>query len=246
MRLLAVATLCVALTLSGTVYAADAQTLKSDKDKISYGLGMDIGSNLKKQGIEIDPEVLTNGLTDSYRGGKTALTEEEAQRTIKTFRQQMAAQQQEMRKKLAEKNRREGEKFLAENARKEGVKTLPSGLQYKVLKPGAGKSPKVADGVTVTFKGYMPNGTEIESVYEGEEQLVGNPATFQVAMAIAGWKEALLLMKVGAKWQLVVPPNLAYGERGAGRDIGPEATLIYELELLSIEEWPPGPRRPKR
>jgi FKBP-type peptidyl-prolyl cis-trans isomerase len=236
MRQLPVAALCVALTFSGMVYAADAQNLQSDKDKVSYGIGMDIGSNLKKQQIEIDPEVLSRGLKDSYRGGKTVLTEEEAQRTIKTFQQQMAVKQQEMRKKLAEKNRREGEKFLAENARKEGVTTLPSGLQYKVLKAGTGKSPKENDSVTMKVKGSLLDGTTIESVYEGEEWMPGDPESFEVSTAIAAWKEALPLMKEGAKWQLVVPPNLAYGERGDGRNIGPEATLIYELELLSIEE----------
>ncbi|HEX7523419.1 MAG TPA: FKBP-type peptidyl-prolyl cis-trans isomerase [Candidatus Deferrimicrobium sp.] len=236
MRQLAAAVLCVALTLSSSVYAADAQTLKSDRDKVGYSIGMDIGSNLKNQQIEIDPEALSIGLKDSYRGGKTALTEEEAQRTIKTFQQQMAVKQQEMRKKLAEKNRLEGEKFLAENARKEGVKTLPSGLQYKVLKPGTGKSPKAIDSVKVNVKGNLLDGTVIESIYEGEEWMPGDPVSFEVSTAIAGWKEALPLMKEGAKWQLVVPPNLAYGERGDGRNIGPEATLIYELELLSIEK----------
>lgn len=236
MRQLAAAVLCVALTLSGTAHAADAQNLTRDKDKISYSIGMDIGSNLKKQQIEIDPEVLSRGLKDSYRGGKTSLTEEEAQRTIKTFQQQMAVKQQEMRKKLAEKNRRDGEKFLAENTKKEGVTTLPSGLQYKVLKPGTGKSPGADNSVTLNVKGNLLDGTKIESVYEGEEWKPGDPVSFEVSTAFAGWKEALPLMKVGAKWQLVVPPNLAYGERGDGRNIGPEATLIYELELLSIEE----------
>ena len=224
------------LTLSGAVYAADMQTPKSDRETISYSIGMDIGSSLKRQEIEIDPEVLSRGLKDSYQGGKTALTEEEAQGTIKTFQQQMVVKQQEMRKKIAEKNQLEGEKFLAENARKEGVKTLPSGLQYKVLTPGNGKSPKENDSVTMKVKGTLLDGTTIDSVYEGEEWMPGDPVSFEVTTAIAGWKEALLLMKVGAKWQLVVPPNLAYGERGDGREIGPEATLIYELELLSIEE----------
>ena len=236
MRQFAVVVLCVALVLSSSVYAADVQNLASDKDKISYSIGMDIGSNLKKQRIEIDPEVLSRGLKDSYRGGKTALTEEEAQRMIADVRQQMAVKQQEMRKKLAEKNRRDGETFLAENAKKEGVTTLPSGLQYKVLKPGTGKSPKANNSVTVKVKGSLLDGTTIESVFEGEEWTPGDPVSFEVTTAIPGWKEALLLMKEGAKWQLVVPPNLAYGERGDGRNIGPEATLIYELELLSIEE----------
>jgi FKBP-type peptidyl-prolyl cis-trans isomerase FklB len=246
MRQLPVAVLCVSLALPGMVYPANAQTFKSDKDKVSYSIGMDIGSDLKKQQIEIDPDMLSRGLKDSYRGGKTALTEEEARRVIAEFRQQTAARQQEMRKKLAEKNRREGEKFLAENASKDGVKTLPSGLQYKVLEPGTGKNPKATDIVTVNFQGYLLDGTKIESIYKGEEPLVGNPASFHVYMTIAGWREALLLMKPGARWQLFVPPDLAYGEQGAGRDIGPEATLIYELELLSIKEWPPEPRRPKR
>ena len=246
MKQLAAAELCIALTLSGSVYAADVQNLASDKDKISYSIGMDIGSNLKKQQIEIDPEVLSRGLKDSYRGGKTSLTEEEAQRTIKIFQRQRVEKQQEMRRKLAEKNRVEGEKFLGENARKEGVTTLPSGLQYKVLTPGAGKSPKATDIVTVNFQGHLLDGTAIEPIYKGEEPLMGNPASFHVYMTIAGWAEALLLMKEGAKWQLVVPPDLAYGEQGAGRDIGPEATLIYELELVSFKEWPPEPRWPKR
>ncbi len=222
--------LCVALALSGAAFAADAQELKSEKDRVSYSIGMDLGSNLKKQEIEIDPDVLAKGLKDSYRGAKTALSQEEAHRTILEFRQAMMAKQAEKMKIIAEKNKREGEKFLAENAKKAGVKTLPSGLQYKVLTPGTGKTPKATDTVTVNYKGTLIDGTEFDSSYKR-----GQPATFPVSGVIAGWTEGLQLMKEGAKYELFIPPNLAYGERGAGRDIGPDATLIFEVTLLSVK-----------
>jgi FKBP-type peptidyl-prolyl cis-trans isomerase FklB len=143
----------------------------------------------------------------------------------------MAAFQKEMIAKLGEKNKAEGEAFLAENKKKEGVKTLPSGLQYKVIKAGTGKKPKVTDTVTTHYRGTLMNGTEFDSSYRR-----GQPVSFQVNGVIPGWTEALQLMEEGAKWQLFIPSNLAYGERGAGRDIGPNATLVFEIELLSIEE----------
>jgi FKBP-type peptidyl-prolyl cis-trans isomerase FklB len=141
----------------------------------------------------------------------------------------MAKKAEEMQK-LSEKNKADGEKFLAENAKKEGVKVLPSGLQYKVITPGTGKSPKATDTVTTHYKGMLIDGTEFDSSYKR-----GEPATFPVSGVIPGWTEALQLMKEGAKWQLFLPSNLAYGERGAGRDIGPNATLIFEVELISVK-----------
>jgi len=132
--------------------------------------------------------------------------------------------------KLSEKNKADGEKFLAENAKKAGVKVLPSGLQYKVITTGTGKSPKATDTVTTQYKGTLIDGTEFDSSYKR-----GEPATFPVSGVIPGWTEALQLMKEGAKWQLFLPPNLAYGERGAGRDIGPNSTLIFEVELISVK-----------
>ena len=222
--------MCAAVALSGAAYAADAPDLKNDKEKLSYSIGMDIGGNLKRQSVEVDPDVLAKGLKDSYGGGKTFLTEDEARKTITDFQKTLMAKQAETMHKLAEKNKADGEKFLAENARKEGVKTLPSGLQYKEIAPGTGKSPKATDTVTTHYKGTLIDGTEFDSSYKR-----GQPATFQVSGVIPGWIESLQLMKEGAKWQLFVPSNLAYGEKGAGREIGPNATLIFEVELISVK-----------
>jgi FKBP-type peptidyl-prolyl cis-trans isomerase FklB len=221
---------CVAVAFSGAAFAADAPELKTDKEKISYSIGMDIGGNLRRGSVEVDPDLLAKGLKDSYGGGKTILTEDQARQAIADFQKALMAKQAEARKILGEKNKAEGEKFLAENAKKEGVKTLPSGLQYKEITPGTGKSPKTADTVTTHYKGTLIDGTEFDSSYKR-----GEPVSFPVSGVIAGWTEALQLMKEGAKWQLFVPSNLAYGERGAGREIGPNATLIFEVELISVK-----------
>ncbi|MEK6697123.1 MAG: FKBP-type peptidyl-prolyl cis-trans isomerase [Candidatus Deferrimicrobiota bacterium] len=222
--------MCAAVALSGAAFAADAPELKTDKEKLSYSIGMDIGGNLKRQSVEVDPDLLAKGVKDSYGGGKAILTEDEARKTITDFQKTLMAKQAETMHKLAEKNKGEGEKFLAENGKKEGVKTLPSGLQYKEITPGKGKSPKTTDTVTTHYKGTLIDGTEFDSSYKR-----GQPATFQVSGVIPGWTEALQLMKEGAKWQLFVPSNLAYGEKGAGREIGPNATLIFEVELISAK-----------
>lgn len=222
--------MCAAVALSGAAFAADAPELKTDKEKLSYSIGMDIGGNLKRGSVEVDPDILAKGLKDSYGGGKTILTEDEARKTITDFQKTLMAKQAETMQKLGEKNKADGEKFLAENGKKEGVKTLPSGLQYKEIAPGTGKSPKATDTVTTHYKGTLIDGTEFDSSYKR-----GQPATFQVSGVIPGWTEALQLMKEGAKWQLFVPSNLAYGERGAGREIGPNATLIFEVELVSVK-----------
>jgi len=222
--------MCAAVALSGAAFAADAPELKTDKEKISYSIGMDIGGNLKRGSVEVDPDLLAKGLKDSYGGGKTILTEDQARQAIAEFQKTLMAKQAETMQKLSEKNKADGEKFLAENAKKEGVKTLPSGLQYKEIKAGTGKTPKSTDTVTTHYKGTLIDGTEFDSSYKR-----GEPVSFPVSGVIAGWTEALQLMKEGAKWQLFVPPNLAYGERGAGREIGPNATLIFEVELISIK-----------
>jgi FKBP-type peptidyl-prolyl cis-trans isomerase FklB len=222
--------MCAAVALSGAAFAADAPELKGGKEKLSYSIGMDIGGNLKRGSVEVDPDLLAKGLKDSYGGGKTILTEDEARKTIADFQKTLMAKQAETMQKLSEKNKADGEKFLAENAKKEGVKTLPSGLQYKEIAPGTGKSPKTTDTVTTQYKGTLIDGTEFDSSYKR-----GQPATFQVSGVIPGWTEALQRMKEGAKWQLFVPPDLAYGERGAGREIGPNATLIFEVELISVK-----------
>jgi FKBP-type peptidyl-prolyl cis-trans isomerase FklB len=222
--------MCAAVALSGAAFAADAPELKNDKEKISYSIGMGIAGDLKRGSVDVDTDLLIKGLKDSYGGGKTILSEDEARKTIADFQKTLMAKQAETMHKLAEKNKGEGEKFLAENGKKEGVKTLPSGLQYKEITPGKGKSPKTTDTVTTHYKGTLIDGTEFDSSYKR-----GEPVSFPVSGVIAGWTEALQLMKEGAKWQLFVPSNLAYGELGAGRVVGPSATLIFEVELISVE-----------
>jgi len=211
--------------------AGENLVLKSQKDKMSYIIGMDIGKNFKRQAIDIDPDILAQGVKDGISGGKALLSEQEARETLAAFQKEMMAKQAELSKKLGEKNKVEGEAFLAANKTKEGVKTLTSGLQYKVIQPGTGKRPKLTDEVTAHYRGTLIDGTEFDSSHRR-----GKPANFPVNGVIPGWTEALQLMEVGAKWQLFIPPNLAYGERGAGRDIGPNATLIFEVELISIQE----------
>jgi FKBP-type peptidyl-prolyl cis-trans isomerase FklB len=164
-------------------------------------------------------------------GGKPLLTEQEIKDVITALQKDLQAKQQEKMRVLAEKNKKEGESFLAENKKKDGVITLASGLQYKIIKNGGGKMPKATDSVTVNYRGTLIDGTEFDSSIKR-----GQPATFQVSGVIPGWTEALQLMREGSKWQLFIPSNLAYGERGAGGSIGPNAVLIFEVELISINK----------
>jgi FKBP-type peptidyl-prolyl cis-trans isomerase FklB len=203
----------------------------SKKDKISYSIGMDIGSNLKRQELDLNADALAAGLKDALSGGKTKLTQDEVRQVLTDFQQELQAKMQERTQQLGEKNKKDGESFLAENKKKSGVKTLPSGLQYKVITEGKGASPKETETVTTNYKGTLVDGTEFDSSYKR-----GEPATFPVNGVIKGWTEALQLMKIGSKWQLFVPADLAYGPRGAGQVIGPNATLIFEVELVSIGE----------
>jgi FKBP-type peptidyl-prolyl cis-trans isomerase FklB len=203
---------------------------KTEREKLSYSIGLDIGKNLKKQEIDIDLKVLMKGLTDAYSGGKELLTEEQVREVFATFQKDMQAKQQERQLKLAEKNKAEGEAFLAANKAKEGVVTLPSGLQYKEITPGTGPNPTSTDTVIVHYQGTLVDGTEFDSSYKR-----GQPLKIPVSGVIPGWSEGIQLMKVGAKWQLFIPANLAYGPQGAGQVIGPNAMLIFEVELLGIE-----------
>ncbi len=215
------------LFLVSQVNAQENLVLKSQKDKMSYIIGMDIGNNLKTQSIDVEPNILAKGVKDALTGGKPLLTEQEIRETMTAFQNEMKVKQEV----VARKNKEQGDSFLAENKKKEGVKTLQSGLQYKVIKVGVGKKPKLNDYVTTHYRGTLIDGTEFDSSYKR-----GQPATFQVSGVIPGWTEALQLMETGAKWQLFIPPNLAYGERGSGGVIGPNATLIFEIELISIQE----------
>ena len=215
------------LFLVSQVNAQENLVLKNQKDKMSYIIGMDIGNNLKTQSIDVEPNILAKGVKDALTGGKPLLTEQEIRETMTAFQNEMRVKQEV----VARKNKEQGDSFLAENKKKEGVKTLQSGLQYKVIKVGVGKKPKLNDYVTTHYRGTLIDGTEFDSSYKR-----GQPATFQVSGVIPGWTEALQLMETGAKWQLFIPSNLAYGERGAGGVIGPNATLIFEIELISIQE----------
>jgi FKBP-type peptidyl-prolyl cis-trans isomerase FklB len=217
------------LLLVTPVLAADSGALKSQKDKISYTLGADIGRTMKHLEVEVDPEIFAKGFREAVSGGKLMLTEEEMQTILAAFKNDITAKQMEKMKKVAEKNKKEGEVFLTENKKKTGVKTLKSGLQYKVLKEGTGKIPKKTDKVVCQYQGTLIDGTEFDSSYKR-----GQPATFPVSGVIPGWTEALQMMKVGSKWQLFLPANLAYGERGAGSVIGPNSVLIFTVELMSI------------
>jgi FKBP-type peptidyl-prolyl cis-trans isomerase FklB len=218
------------LLLAFQASAEEQISLKSKTDKLSYVIGADLAKNLKGQSIDIDLDIVMRGMKDALSGGKTLMSEEEIRQTLTELRQEMMAKQAQEAKKIGEKNKKDGEAFLEENKKKDGVKSLPSGLQYKVITEGTGKSPKETDTVTVNYRGTLIDGTEFDSSYKR-----GQPASFPVNGVIAGWTEALQLMKEGAKWQLFIPSGLAYGERGAGGVIGPNATLIFEVELISVK-----------
>jgi FKBP-type peptidyl-prolyl cis-trans isomerase FklB len=203
--------------------AATNSTLSTPKDKFSYALGMRMGENLKKQSVPFDPDKMMQGVKDGL-AGKTLLTDTEAQAAMQDM-------QTNMHKEQLETNKKDGEAFLAANKGKDGVVTLPDGLQYKIITAGTGPKPATTDSVNCNYKGTLINGTEFDSSSKH-----GGPATFPVTGVIKGWTEALQLMPVGSKWQLFIPSELAYGERGAGGDIGPNAALVFEIELLSIAD----------
>jgi FKBP-type peptidyl-prolyl cis-trans isomerase FklB len=209
---------------------AQGATLKTDQDKISYMVGYQIGSNFKRDGLDVDTNMMLVGMKEALAGTKSTLTPEESQKLMQNLQKNLQEKAEAKRKSEGDKNAAEGKKFLADNAKKSGVKTLPSGLQYKVIKDGKGDSPKATDTVSTNYKGTLINGTEFDSSYKR-----GQPAKFPVNGVIKGWTEALQLMKPGAKWQLFVPSDLAYGDRGAGELIGPNATLVFEVELLAVD-----------
>jgi FKBP-type peptidyl-prolyl cis-trans isomerase FklB len=206
-------------------------TLKTQKDKVSYAIGMNIGKSLHKDAVDIDPAIFARGVKDALTSAKSLLTDEEMKTVLAALQGELRKQQEDAARVAGEANKKAGEAFLAENKTKEGVVTLPSGLQYKIITPGSGSKPTASDSVVCNYRGTLLDGKEFDSSYKR-----GQPATFPVSGVIKGWTEAVQLMPVGAKWQLFVPADLAYGARGAGPDIGPESTLIFEVELLSIQE----------
>ncbi|UCH81865.1 MAG: FKBP-type peptidyl-prolyl cis-trans isomerase [Nitrospiraceae bacterium] len=228
MKYLFILILSVAL-LSSVCLAVEQLDLKDDKVRLSYSVGFQVGGDFRHQGIEIKPKVILQGVQDALAGNEPRMTADEMRSTLVDLQKTVAAAQKQKLKAQAERNRATGMAFLAENGKKEGVNTLASGLQYKVIKEGTGRTPGKTDTVTVHYRGTLINGTEFDSSYSR-----GNPATFGVSRVISGWTEALQLMKEGATWQLFIPPDLAYGEQGAGK-IEPNSTLIFDVELISIQ-----------
>ncbi len=210
--------------------------LKTDKDKESYAIGLNIGKSIHRDGVEVDPSILSRGIKDALSGAKPALTDDEAKGVMASLqtrvRKQQAEQAQaaaEAAKKVGEANKAAGDAFLAANKTKEGVVTLPDGLQYKILTEAAGPKPTATDTVVCNYKGTLLDNTEFDSSYKRNQ-----PLTIPVGGVIKGWTEALQLMPVGSKWQLFIPSDLAYGPQQKG-PIAPNSTLIFEVELLSIQ-----------
>jgi FKBP-type peptidyl-prolyl cis-trans isomerase FklB len=219
--------------LGFAVFAAHAEEkldLNQSKQRISYSIGSNIGSSFKQQDLELDPKALAAGISDAMTG-KPALTEAEIRQTLEQFQTELKSKMEVKQKALGEKNIKEGESFLAENSKKDGVKTTSTGLQYKAMKTGTGKSPKATDTVKVHYHGTLIDGTVFDSSVDR-----GEPVTFALNEVIPGWTEALQLMKEGDKWKLFIPSKLAYGSRSASEKIGPNSALVFEVELLSIEK----------
>ena len=228
--------------------AGAATLLKTEKDKRSYAVGLNIGakvaSELKAGGVDMDSTILARGIRDSLTGAKHLMTDEEVKTSLAALETELREKARAEYEAMAATNKKEGDDFLAANKSKEGVQTLPSGLQYKVLKAGSGPKPAATDKVSCNYKGAFLDGKEFDS----SERHGGKPVTFGVSEVIKGWTEALQLMPVGSKWQLFVPSDMAYGPRGAGQEIGPNKALIFEVELVSIEpkaETKPDAEKPQ-
>jgi FKBP-type peptidyl-prolyl cis-trans isomerase len=209
-------------TALGQDKAPPKSEFKTLKEKASYAIGANIGKSFRQQSLDISPELIARGLRDALNGEKVLMTDQEAEEALTQF-------QEEAVTAMAERQKKEGAAYLALNGKKPDVKTTSSGLQYKVLKTGTGPKPKADDVVTTHYRGTLVNGNEFDSSYKR-----GEPATFPVTGVIAGWTEALQMMPVGSKWQLTIPANLAYGERGRPPVIAPNSTLLFDIELLAV------------
>ncbi|HWP81201.1 MAG TPA: FKBP-type peptidyl-prolyl cis-trans isomerase [Bacteroidota bacterium] len=217
------------------LFACQTQTqnkteLKTRKDSLSYSLGLDIAKTLKQQGFDVDAAVLGQAFRDFLEDSTQMISDETAHALLVSLQQELAAKRDESIRTMGEKNKKDGDAFLAENKKKQGIVTLPSGLQYKIIVAGKGKKPTATQTVTVHYKGTFIDGIEFDNSYKK-----GSPATFEVNSVIPGWSEALQLMPVGSKWQIFIPAELGFGERGAGQVIPPNSTLIFEVELISIQ-----------
>ena len=234
---------------TNTATTAPKLSPKEQMDQWSYAIGMNIGNGVKRGGVDLDVDVLANAIKDVLAGRELKLTDQQAQEAWRSYQMESRTKQEEMRKQQAEKNKKEGEAFLAENKKKPGVKTqtvtlangMTAEMQYKVITEGTGAIPKSNDTVTVNYRGTLINGKEFDS----SAKHGGQPAKFQVNRVVRGWTEALQMMKAGSKWELYLPSSLAYEDRGAGPNIEPGSTLIFEMELLGAESpAPPPPQQP--
>jgi FKBP-type peptidyl-prolyl cis-trans isomerase FklB len=230
MRRILVAATVVMTMVPVLARAQEASSLKTEKDKLSYAMGMDLAAQLKANQVEVDPAVFARAMQDVLAGGKILLSDADAKAVISELQKTMLVKRTNEAQAAGARNKTEGEAFLAANKTKDGVVTLPSGLQYKVITNGTGPKPTVDQTVVCQYKGTLLDGKEFDSSFKH-----GQPATFPLNRVIKGWTEVLQLMPVGSKWQVFIPSSLAYGERGAGVDVGPNATLIFEIELLAIK-----------
>lgn len=223
------------LTVGCVALQAHAETrpeLKTPEAMTSYSIGVDIARNFRRESVDIDPELLAMGVRDGLRNGPLLLPETELRDVLSGFRAEQRRRVAAERKRTAMENKRRGDEFLAANRTRDGVVTLPGGVQYKVLKPGNGRMPGDADRIVCHYRGTRLDGTEFDATKSGK------PATLEVARLIPGWKEAVRRMPAGSRWQIAVPPRMAYGERGVGSEVGPNETLLFEVELLAVKSRP--------
>ena len=231
MKMKLVTAAVMGLAMSTAMAATDATSLTTDKDKLSYSIGADLGKNFKTQGIDINPEALAKGMQDGMSGTQLILTEQQMKDVLNKFQKDLMAKRSAEFNKKSDENKSKGEAFLKENKAKAGVIALPSGLQYKIIDSGSGAKPGKTDTVTVEYTGRLIDGTVFDST-----EKTGKPATFQVSQVIPGWTEALQLMPAGSTWEIYVPANLAYGPRSVGGPIGPNETLIFKIHLISVKK----------
>jgi FKBP-type peptidyl-prolyl cis-trans isomerase FklB len=233
-----VAGLSLILASASTIplQAADPINLEDPKARLSYGIGMNLGMQWRDQEVDVDPDIFLRGMKDAMAGGPMQLSEEQMRQTLTAYQDEHRTRQMLKRQQQAAINLEQSRKFLEQNKQQPGVVELPSGLQYTILEKGEGESPKATDQVTVHYRGTLIDGTEFDSSHQR-----GQPAQFGVSNVIAGWTEGLQLMSPGAKYRFFIPPSLGYGERGSGRLIGPNAALIFDVELISSQSQPPPP-----
>lgn len=231
MKMKLVSAAVMGLVMSSALVAADTTSLTTDKDKLSYSIGADLGKNFKAQGIDVSPDALAKGIQDGIAGSTLMLTEDQMKEVLNKFQKDLMAKRTAEFTKKSEENKTKGEAFLKDNKTKAGVVVLPSGLQYKIIETGTGAKPGKEDTVTVEYTGHLIDGTVFDST-----EKTGKPATFQVSQVIPGWTEALQLMPSGSTWEIYVPSNLAYGPRSVGGPIGPNEALIFKVHLISVKK----------